>query len=91
MYIVKNSNEISTLINLQNNKDVISRKCCDGKTHHVGPILCYVQVRNFQLSRVPRSWTGRVQMKSSTTFIKGNKYVQRERERYFKNGGVVKR
>ena len=46
MHIVKNSNKISTLINLQNNTDFTStsRKCCDGNTYNLYPILWYVQV-----------------------------------------------
>ena len=34
-----------TLINLQNNTDVILRICCDGNTLHVDRILCYVQCK----------------------------------------------
>ena len=40
MNIVKNNNKISTLINLQNNTDVISRYGCNGKTHvHIVDIM----------------------------------------------------
>ena len=31
--------------------------------------------------RVPRSWTGSVEMKSSMTFIRGNRCIEREREK----------
>ena len=41
---------------------------------------------NVHLFRVPRSWTGSVQMKSSMTFIQGNRCI--ERERYFKSREV---
>ena len=43
MNIVKNSNKISTLINLQNNTDVISRYGCKGNTyvHHVGLVYMH--------------------------------------------------
>ena len=34
---------------------------------------------NAYLFRVPRSWTGSVQMKSSMTFIRGNRCIERER------------
>ena len=36
---------------------------------------------NVHLFRVPRSWTGSVQMKSSMTFIGGNRCIEREREK----------
>ena len=36
---------------------------------------------NAYLFRIPRSWTGSVQMKSSMTFIRGNRCIERERER----------
>ena len=36
--------------------------------------------RNVHLYRVPRSWTGIVQMKSSMTFIRGNRCIERERK-----------
>ena len=35
---------------------------------------------NVHLFRVPRSWTGSVQMKSSMAFIRGNRRIKRERE-----------
>ena len=46
MNIVKNNNKIYTsLINLQNNKDVISRYGCNGNTHvhvhHVDPMYVH--------------------------------------------------
>ena len=43
MNIVKNSNKISTLINLQNNTDVISRYGCNDNTHvhHVDPMYVH--------------------------------------------------
>ena len=34
---------------------------------------------NVHLFRVPRSWTGSVQMKSSITFIRGNRCIEREK------------
>ena len=43
MNIVKNNNTLSTLINLQNNTDVISRYGCNGNTyvHCVDPIFVH--------------------------------------------------
>ena len=43
MNIVKNSHKISTLVNLQNNTDVISRYGCNGNTcvHHVDPVYVH--------------------------------------------------
>ena len=43
MNIVKNNNQISTLVNLQNNTDVISRYGCNGNTHvhHVDPVYMH--------------------------------------------------
>ena len=35
---------------------------------------------NGHLFRVPRSWTGSVQMKSSMTFIRGNRYIERVKD-----------
>ena len=35
---------------------------------------------NVHLFRVPLSWTGSVQMKSSMTFIQGNRCIQREKD-----------
>ena len=40
--------------------------------------------RNVHLFRVPRSWTGSVQMKSSMTFIRGYMCIERERKIFFK-------
>ena len=37
---------------------------------------------NGHLFRVPRSWTGSVQMKSSMTFIRGNRYIEREKDTF---------
>ena len=34
---------------------------------------------NVRLVRFPRSWTGSVQIKSSMTFIRGNRCIERER------------
>ena len=44
MNIVKNNNKVSTLINLQNNTDVISQYGCNGNTHvhHVDPMYVYM-------------------------------------------------
>ena len=42
MNIVNNSNKISTLINLQNNTDVISRHSCNGNTHNVDAIQMHL-------------------------------------------------
>ena len=43
MNIVKNNNKLSTLINLQNNTDVISRDGCNGNTyvHHADPMYVH--------------------------------------------------
>ena len=43
MDIVKNNNKISTLINLQNNTDAISRSGCNGNTHlyHIDPMFVH--------------------------------------------------
>ena len=44
---------------------------------------------NVYLFRVPQSWTGSIQMKSSMTFIRGNRCI--EREKYvFKNSRECK-
>ena len=37
---------------------------------------------NVHLFRVPRSWTGSVQMKSSMTFIRGNRCIDREKDNF---------
>ena len=37
---------------------------------------------NVRLFRVPRSWTGSVQMKSSMTFIRGNRCIDREKDNF---------
>ena len=37
---------------------------------------------NVRLFRVPRSWTGSVQMKSSMTFIRGNRCIEREKDNF---------
>ena len=47
-------------------------------------LFCY-----FHLFRVPHTWTGRVQMKSSMSFIQGNRCIEREKDN-FKNGGEIK-
>ena len=46
MNIVKNSNKISTLVNLENNTDVISRYRCNGNTHvhHVDPVYVHKSI-----------------------------------------------
>ena len=143
MHIVKNCNKISTLINLQNITDVITRVRydCNGNTHQcrcdihapvqviyrsyrytwqhiLHPSLvtlenwpsgkdgrlvtltpCRLWVRiltwkiffcNFNLFRVPLSWTGSIQMKSIMTFIRGYRCIYREKD-IFKNGREVKR
>ena len=46
-----------------------------GSNRTVDKIFC-----NVHLFRVLRSWTGSVQMKSSMTFIRGNRYIERERK-----------
>ena len=45
-----------------------------GSNPTVDKIFC-----NAYLFRVPRSWTGSVQMKSRMTFIRGNRCIERER------------
>ena len=47
----------------------------DGSNPTGDKIFC-----NFHLFRVPRSLTGSVQMKSSMTFIRGNRCIERERK-----------
>ena len=42
-----------------------------------GRFLC-----NVHLFRVPLSWTGSVQMKSSMTFIRGNRCIEREKDNF---------
>ena len=37
---------------------------------------------NVHLFRVPRSWTGRFQMKSSMTFIRSNRCIEREKDNF---------
>ena len=44
---------------------------------------------NVHLFRVPHSWTGNVQMKSSMTFIRGYRWIEREKDT-FKNCREVK-
>ena len=44
---------------------------------------------NVHLFRVPRSWTGSVQMKSSMTFIRGNRCIERDEDNF--NSRKVKR
>ena len=39
--------------------------------------FCYVH-----LFHVPRSWNGSVQMKSSMTFIRGNRCIEREKDNF---------
>ena len=45
---------------------------------------------NVHLFRVPRSWIGSVQMKSRMTFIRDNRCIEREKDK-FKNDRKVKR
>ena len=68
------------------------RWTCNLKTVRVGgsnptvdKICC-----NVHLFSVPRSLTDSVQMKSSMTFIRGNRCIEREKDN-FKNVGEVKR
>ena len=56
-----------------------------GSNPTVGKIFC-----NVHLFRVPDSWTCSVQMKSSMTFIRGNRCIEREKDT-FKNDREVKR
>ena len=37
---------------------------------------------NAYLFRVPRSWTGSVQMKSSMAFIRGNRCIEKEKDNF---------
>ena len=48
-----------------------------GSNPSIGKIFC-----NVHLFRVPHSWTGSVQMKSSMTFIRGNRYIGREKDNF---------
>ena len=65
---------------------VIWRPCgVGGSNPAVDKIFC-----NVHLFRVPLSWTGSVRMKSSMTFIRGNRCIERE-EDIFKFGREVKR
>ena len=54
MNIVRNNNIITTLINLQNNTDVISRYGCNGNTHvhHVDPIYIYYVHKRLFIDRM---------------------------------------
>ena len=55
---------------------VIWRPCgVGGSNPTVNKIFC-----NVHLFRVPRSWTGSVQMKSRMTIIRGNRCIERERK-----------
>ena len=45
---------------------------------------------NVHLFRISLRWTGCVYMKSSMTFIRGNRCIEREKD-IFKNGREVKR
>ena len=55
-----------------------------GSNPTVDKIFC-----NVHLLCVPRSWTGSVQMKSSMTFIRGNRFIEREKDNF--NSREVKR
>ena len=57
-------------------------RCVAGSNHTVDKIFC-----NVRLFRVPRSWTGSVQVKSSMTFIRCNRCIEREKDN-FKNREV---
>ena len=48
-----------------------------GSNPTVHKIFC-----NVYLFRVPRSWTGTIQMKSSMTFIRGNRCIEREKDNF---------
>ena len=56
-----------------------------GSNRTVDNIFC-----NFHFGRVPRIWTGSVQMKSRMTFIRGKSCIYREKDN-FKYGREVKR
>ena len=59
--------------------------CLYSTFHLENPLV----LSRFCLFRVPRNWTGSVQMKSSMTFIRGNRCIERQKDN-FKNGGEVK-
>ena len=52
---------------------------CDigGSNPTMDKIFC-----NVHLFRVPRSWTGSVQIKSSMTFLRGYRCIERERDNF---------
>ena len=57
---------------------VIWRPCgIGGSNPTVNRIFC-----NVDLFRVPHSWTGSVQMKSSMAFIRGNRCIKREKDNF---------
>ena len=57
---------------------VENKRCCVGGSNPtVVNIFC-----NIHLFRVPHSWTGSVQMKSSMTFIRGNRCTEREKDTF---------
>ena len=73
------------------NKNQWSGKCVNAtkfswKTR--GPIRTYFIIF---LYRVPRSWTGSVQMKSSMTFIRGNRCIEREKDNFKSCEVIIKR
>ena len=57
----------------------------EGSNPTINKICC-----NIHLFCVPRSWTGSFQQKSSLTFIRGTRCIEKEKD-HFKNGGEVKR
>ena len=57
--------------------DLLSGGGIGGSNPIVDKIFC-----NVNLFRVPGSWTCSVQMKSSTTFIRGNRCIEREKDNF---------
>ena len=53
---------------------IVQVRCgIDGSNRTVDNFFC-----NVHFFRVPRTWTGRVQMKSNMTFIRGNMCIERK-------------
>ena len=58
---------------------VIWRPCGVGGSN---PTVDKIFFCNVHLLRVPRSWTGNVQMKSSMIFIRGNRCIEGEKDKF---------
>ena len=62
----------------ENGELVIWRSCGVGGSNPTVDKIFF----NVHFFRVPRSWTGSVQMKSSMTFIRGKRCIEREKDNF---------